>query len=1045
MSKLRGPILARILKGITFKGAVRLAAAGIILIAIGFLLDEIHTSEGQARFFSNLAKGMSFDLSEGAFTPLLLSPVGPYDKRLGYAFLPDITRRLEERGFRIIRQAKVSESMHWLREWGIFPAYDEKITAGLKILDRNGEIISFRPYPRRVFSTFSEIPPLIVKILLFIENRELSDQKQPFLNPAVEWDRLAKAAVDKMVQIFFPEHKTEGGSTLATQIEKFRHSPGGVTFSAGDKLFQIVSASLRAYLHGKNTLAARQEIILSYVNSVPLAARPGFGAIIGLGDGLWTWYGADFRKAMALLRDGGLNSDKGSSRDKSLALKQVLSLFLAQRRPTYYLLKDPESLNRKCEKYLRLLGKEGIISRELMALALDAPLLLQSGALPSPPLSFVERKATNAVRTRLTSLSGIHRLYDIDRLDLTVKSTLDLRTQNAVTEELLKLRDPQWVSKMGLIGSRLLNKRGLSKVIYSFVLCEKTLNGNVLRVQTDTYDEPFDINEGVKLDLGSTAKLRTLITYLEIVASLHDSYAGLSRKELLQVEIEPEDRLKKWAVSYLMGTGAHSLPAMLDAAMDRTYPANPYQTFFTGGGVHTFVNFDKEENFRVYSVRQGFKHSVNLVFIRLMQDIVNTYLFREHGAYRKLLHTPGYPERRAYLEKFADYEGSKFIRMFFHKYAFDGIYRDQILEKLAQSIEAEPNRLAAAYMFIAPDCGIEALRTFLKRRLPDANLSAGTLLGIYEKYSSKKWTLPDLGYIACVHPLELWVAAYLCRHPEAGLEEVLKESAQVRQDVYRWLFRTHDRRAQSTRIQTLLEIEAFAEIHEGWKRLGYPFDHLVPSYATAIGASGDRPAALAELMGIIINNGVCLPTYRVEDLHFAQNTPYELMLRKRAPQGEQVLRPEIAQVVKNALYDVVEGGTGILARHAIQRADGTEIRIGGKTGTGDDRYETYGTHGRLISSKIMNRTAVFAFFIQDRFFGVLTAFVPASEAEQYSFTSSLPVAILKALAPQLMPLADAADSTFLLPSNEPGISPKDLHLTNPPDRNAGQPTTGERS
>jgi membrane peptidoglycan carboxypeptidase len=1017
MNWLRRLALSRILKRMSFKAATRVAAASVVLIAVCFFLDEIHTSQRQARFFSNLAKGMTFDLSEEESPSFLPSPLGPYDKRLGYALLPDITRRLEDREFQIIRQARVSESMHWLRDRGVFPVYDEKISAGLRILDRNGEEISSNRYPRRVFSSFSEIPPLVVDILLYIENRELPNQKRPYLNPAVEWDRLAKATLDKMVQVFVPDHKAVGGSTLATQIEKFRHSPGGITLSTGEKLFQIVSASLRAYLHGENTLAARQEIVLSYVNSVPLAARPGFGEVIGLGDGLWVWYGADFRKVMDLLRDDGPSSDQKPSGEKALALKQVLSLFLAHRRPTTYLVKDPEFLNRKCENYLRLLAKEGIITRKLMALALDAPLTLQSDVLVSPPKRFVERKAANAVRTHLMSLSGVHSLYDIDRLDLTVKSTLDLTAQAAVTEELMKLRDPKWASKLGLIGPRLLDKQGLTKVIYSFILCERTPDGNVLRVQTDTYDQPFDINEGTKLDLGSTAKLRTLITYLEIVASLHDAYAGLSRTELLRMKIDPEDRLGKWVVSYLMGPGAKSLQAMLEAAMERTYSANPEQAFFTGGGVHTFVNFKKEDDFRVYSVRQGFKHSVNLVFIRLMQDIVNHYLFREQSVYRKILRSPDHPQRRAYLEKFADYEGSKFIRMFFYKYASGGTHRDQILEKLAQSIEAEPHKLACAYLFIAPESDMEALRAFLKRRVPDSGLREETLRAIYQKYSSPKWTLADLGHIVHLHPFELWVAAYLFRHPGATLEEVLKESAQVRQEVYQWLFRTPVRRAQNIRIRTLFEIEAFLEIHEGWKRLGYPFDRLVPSYATAIGSSGDRPAALAELMGIIINNGVYGPTCRAKDLHFAQNTPYELLLEHRASRGEGVLRPEIAQVVKKALAEVVEGGTAVWVRHAFQRADGTEIRVGGKTGTGDDRYETFGPQGRLISSKIMSRNAVFAFFIGDRFFGVLTAFVPAGEAGEYDFTSTLPVAVLRVLARHLMPLVDGAGA--IVPPSHP--------------------------
>jgi len=67
---------------------------------------------------------------------------------------------------------------------------------------------------------------------------------------------------------------------------------------------------------------------------------------------------------------------------------------------------------------------------------------------------------------------------------------------------------------------------------------------------------------------------------------------------------------------------------------------------------------------------------------------------------------------------------------------------------------------------------------------------------------------------------------------------------------------------------------AFKEIHKGWKKLGYPFDHLVPSYATAIGSSADRPAALAELMGII-NDGVQMPAIKISSFHFAKNTPYE--------------------------------------------------------------------------------------------------------------------------------------------------------------------------
>ncbi|WP_394699428.1 hypothetical protein [uncultured Desulfobacter sp.] len=43
-----------------------------------------------------------------------------------------------------------------------------------------------------------------------------------------------------------------------------------------------------------------------------------------------------------------------------------------------------------------------------------------------------------------------------------------------------------------------------------------------MRLQTDTLDQPFNINSGTKLELGSSAKFRTLATNPGIVAALHE-------------------------------------------------------------------------------------------------------------------------------------------------------------------------------------------------------------------------------------------------------------------------------------------------------------------------------------------------------------------------------------------------------------------------------------------------------------------------------------------------------------------------------------------
>ena len=96
-----------------------------------------------------------------------------------------------------------------------------------------------------------------------------------------------------------------------------------------------------------------------------------------------------------------------------------------------------------------------------------------------------------------------------------------------------------------------------------------------MRVQTDSFDQPFDINAGARLDLGSSAKLRSLISYLEIVAALHAWLAPLGPDELRAVEVHKRDQLTAWAVEYLGRARDKRLRPMLDASMERRYSASP--------------------------------------------------------------------------------------------------------------------------------------------------------------------------------------------------------------------------------------------------------------------------------------------------------------------------------------------------------------------------------------------------------------------------------------------------------------------------------------
>src|SRR5690606_32598923 len=256
---------------------------------------------------------------------------------------------------------------------------------------------------------------------------------------------------------------------------------------------------------------------------------------------------------------------------------------------------------------------------------------------------------------------------------------------------------------------------------------------------------------------------------------------------------------------------------------------------------------------------------------------------------------------------------------------------------------------------------------FMRERVPKANppLTDKRIEDLYKRYGPGAFNLNDQGYVARVHPLELWLLGYLQAHPTATYREAVEASGEERREVYGWLFKSKRKYARDKRIRIMLEVEAFLSIHQRWKRLGYPFDHLVPSLATALGSSGDRPAALAELMGIIVNNGVRQPTVRINNLHFAENTPYEVTLKRHSIAGEQVMVPEVAAALRSALAAVVNDGTARRLQGGFTMQDGSPLAMGGKTGTGDNRLVTVSAGGQRTKSRALNRTATFVFYLGD--------------------------------------------------------------------------------
>jgi membrane peptidoglycan carboxypeptidase len=975
---------------------------------------ELSTSTLQAAFLSDFVREARFHTRPGPSETVRFPAEGPYNERLGYTRLAEISERLLERGFRISDQARLSQRSQELFDDGFFLPYWPETRLGLQIADTNDHLVHASRYPTRAYDDFESIPSLIVDALLHIENRSLLDATKPTFNPSLEWRRFLRAGLEVGWAEVGGEVDPDGASTLATQIEKYRHSPGGQTDAYGDKIRQMVSASLRAYRDGSKTLGAQEEIVRTYVNSVPLSAVPGFGEVNGIGDGLHAWYGADLDEINDLIEEAArFKTDPSHPKAyaQAHAFRQVLSLFVAQRRPSYFLAQDAgqKRLEELTDFYLRDLSAHGIISPGFRDLALAQKSGPFRHYVDDEQGPFWTRKFAHSLRVDVLQATGAASLYELDRYDLDVGTTLDQDVQHAVETTLQRLADPDFIAEQGLDQYRLLDKGDPSEVIYSFTLYERTPSANLLRVQADTYDQPFNINEGMKLNLGSTAKLRTLSSYLNVLATLHGELSRLSDDELTKLEVHWSDRLTRWAVDFLKRHEGdeRTLQAMLDAAMLRRYSASPTERFFTGGGIHRFSNFNYKYDHTSPTVRLALEQSINLVFVRMMRDVVRFHMFRQEGVSAKILTDESDPRRQKYLERFADYEGQVFLEDFYRRYKDDS--PRQTLTRLFQSRTWSPKKFMTALRAIRPEMDIYTVHSLIEAQFGHP-LERELVQEMYDSYGPDRYDLNDQGYVSGVHPLELWLLGYRKDHPNSSWEEVVEASEQTRQEIYSWLFKTSRKHAQDQRIRVMMEQDAFEPIHREWQKFGYPFDELVPSYATSIGSSADRPAALAELIGIIINDGKRLPQVRFTSLHFGRQTPYETRFERVPEAAEQVMAPEVARTLRDALVGVVADGTAPRLDNYEFMIDGQRAEAGGKTGTGDNRHTVMNRHGRAVESVARNRTATFVFFLGDRFFGTITAFVPGEQADEYHFTSGLAVSVLGMLGPALEPLWTADES-----------------------------------
>lgn len=967
-------------------------AAGLLVTTavVALVVQEIGTSGWQARLATGYVARLGFSVEPKPSSRPLRAPSGPLDVRRGYARLPEFTARLTAAGMRITRQAHPNAALVRLSEWSIAPPYAAPPGAALTLRGAHGRVLFDAGREVERFVDFDEVPPLLVQTLAYIENRELFDD-DPRRNPAIEWDRQTKAAVSYAAARLGLPVDVEGGSTLATQLEKFRHSPQGRTRSPTDKLRQIVGATLRAYRYGADTTRSRREILVDYLNAMPLAAAPMWGEVHGLGDGLRSWFGMSLREVCRALA----STDDAAARAR--AYKHVVALLAALRAPHRLLVEDRLALERRIGLYLDLLADDGIIDAGFAEDVRRTPLAFLPYAPVPPRPDFVDRKAVTAVRIRLLELLGLDSLYELDRLHLEVESTVDATLQNEGIRLLENLGKQAFVEAGGLTGERLLGDADPGGVVYSLLLLERAPEGNMLRMQVDNLDQPFDINRGVKLELGSTAKLRTLAHYLEVVALLFRELGGLPAPALLEQARVARDPVTAWVAATLARHRPIELRELLDAALARRYPARP-EAFFTGGGVHHFVNFDAGDNGRHPTVLDALRESINLVFIRLMRDLAGYHAARLPYDAHEALHEHDSALRARQLQEVAGEEARETLWRAYGKY--HGQNSIDIVRRLLGPKAGSPRYLAVLFYAWKAGKSETELAAWLARHL-GRDVDASMLRSLMRSYGNPDLSIADYGYLASRDSLELWAAGRLAHEPALSWEALLAQSADARRVTTAWLFKSANRAAQDRRLRIRIERDAFVRMTPYWQRLGFPFARLVPSYATAIGSSGDRPAALADLMGIIVNDGVRKSGLLLRRLRFAAGTPYETVFEPAVARPQRVMEEPVAHALRDALRQVVEGGTGRRVAGALRHRDGTPARVGGKTGTGDNRFGTFAPGGGLPRPRVPNRTGTFAFYVDDRYFGVVTAFVAGADARAYGYTSALPVSVLKLFAPAL--------------------------------------------
>ena len=160
----------------------------------------------------------------------------------------------------------------------------------------------------------------------------------------------------------------------------------------------------------------------------------------------------------------------------------------------------------------------------------------------------------------------------------------------------------------------------------------------------------------------------------------------------------------------------------------RRYSASPGEAFLTGGGLHRFANFDHRDDGKVVPLKEAFRNSINLPFIRLMRDLVDHLISRTPGGGRNALEDRTDPRRETYLTRFVERESRTFLRQFYGRYR--GLSREAAIARLFAAKKLTPKRVAVVLRTQDPEAGYDAFAAEMARRVPAKLPDRGDARGV---------------------------------------------------------------------------------------------------------------------------------------------------------------------------------------------------------------------------------------------------------------------------------------------------------------------------